>query len=618
MSFNKKTTIQQTGLGDEQYQGLQKGQKGLGTQIEEGFTGAEDRFDTVDSNLSGLSTDISNAGTAINTATNAGFTSLNDYLADQFETSQNNQSQLATNQMTGFTDLNALNQDRFNSLQDDVSGVQTSVDTGFSDTATAAQNIQTAVDTGFSDQSQRFSDAQGAMTENTRDIRNDITDNFNTTNQSLSDAQTSIQGDIATSQSEVLGGQGGLASSLSDLSANNDTYFGALSENQANMQSGQDSFRTTFDDYVDRYSDDTTLANQARADLQLAQNNATNALRTDIGSYAQAAAQGQDRINRNIGTLGEGSARGFEVLADTVQGGFSDTAAANQLESTRLASRIGGVKNLLETTGENIDETTRAQYTALTNSFDESGQLIANSVDAQGNTISRAMDEQGRIIETKFDGSGAEIGKVQMDVETMLSNAEQYQSSLTGQLTGLQRTTEGGFDTVQSGQQNLTDTVQTGQQGLMAETANTQDMLGMASQQLRQGFDDTTGTLDVQTRDLANIASGQSDLDMRMRQDFKQVSDAFDDQGQLITNTITENGTTISRAVDESGNLILRAFDAQGNRIGDKVLNINRTLFDLQNLQTQAGGNVSMGNLSAPMQGDVPMDGFASPFTTTR
>lgn len=494
MSFNKKTTIQQTGLGDEQYKGLQQGQKGLGEQLQEGFTGAEDRFDTVDRSLSGLSTglrtDLSNAGAAINTATNAGFTSLNDYLSDQFKASQNNQSQLATNQMTGFTDLNALNQDRFNNLQADVSGVQTSVDTGFSDTATANQNIQTAVDTGFSDQSQGFADVQGAMTENTRDIRGDITDNFNTTNQSLSDAQTSIQGDIAASQREVLGGQGGLASDLSDLSSNNDTYFGALSENQANMQSGQDTFRTTFDDYVDRYSDDTTLANQTRADLQQAQATGFDVTRQRIGTLGNTVAQGQQDIQQ-----------GTEQLADTVQGGFRQT----------------------EQTSQNLRDT-------LSNEIADTGAgLMAN-------------------------------------------------------------------------QENLV----TGQQALA------------------QTFMNESGEIDTalinQTRDLAAIASTQTDLDMDMRQNFQQLSTAFDDQGQLIENSIDANGNSIMREMDANGNLMLRAMDAQGNDLGSKVINVNDSVRRLQGLTRRQGANMQMGQLSpaSQMSSPMPASGFANPFTTTQ
>ena len=870
MCFQKKTIINKTGLGEEQYDALSTNQGNMGTQIEEGFVATGGKLDTISSNVDQFGRNIYDAASLVNTNTNTGFTNLTDLLGtynqgmnDQFSNaaismdhnagllSKNNTAlrKLPSTISTGFTEMDA----RFDTV-DDVTG-----DTN----STLDQGID-AMDAGFT-QAQANRDQQAIDAKRLRDS------GFEAATTEFNKGFEGASKQLTETQANVLGGQDNLGATLDTMQGSADIYAGQSLENQAALQKKQDGFVSSFDTYVDRYSDDTTLANQTRADLQLAQNNAAKALRTDIGNYAQAAAQGQDNINRNIGTLGEGSARGFEVLADTVQGGFSDTTAANQLESQNLSSRIGNVKSLLQTTGETIDATSREQYTALANSFDENGQLIANSVDAQGNTISRAMDDQGRIIETKFDGAGSEISKVQMDVETMLSNAEQYQSSLTGQISGLQEVTEGGFTGVDSalgtgfadtensivqglqsqganinnlfdtqggvlqsqgadllnvlsnqqgldatlrnqatsisaafsdtgqliantqddlgntitnsideqgnlitqkfdqtgrliqdtsvninevlssgltntsgqisdvqsalrngfdtqsgtlsqqakqilgvaqnieqfdgdsrsqfadiasafddqgnliqnstdslgnnilrqldangnlitqrldqngtvletsnsnvsdaltaiqqqtgslsdriqlgfsdidrGQQNLTDTVQTGQQGLMAETVNTQDMLGNTSRQLVRGFDETSGTLDIQTRDLANIASGQSDLDIRMRQDFKQVSNAFDDQGLLITNTVADNGTTISRAVDQNGNLLLRAFDAQGNRIGDKVLNINRTLFDLQNLQTQAGGNVSMGNLSAPMQGEIPTSGFASPFTTTR
>ena len=79
-----------------------------------------------------------------------------------------------------------------------------------------------------------------------------------------------------------------------------------------------------------------------------------------------------------------------------------------------------------------------------------------------------------------------------------------------------------------------------------------------------------------------------------------------------------ENGTTISRAVDESGNLLMRSFDAQGNRMGDQVMNINRSLNNLSQLTTTQGANTSMGNLSPAMSSGAPSTGFASPYATTR
>ena len=76
MSGNKTTNITQTGLGDDQYEQLQTNQQGLGTQIEEGFTGSSTRFDTVDSGITGIGTKIDGATTGINDNTNTGFTNL--------------------------------------------------------------------------------------------------------------------------------------------------------------------------------------------------------------------------------------------------------------------------------------------------------------------------------------------------------------------------------------------------------------------------------------------------------------------------------------------------------------------------------------------------------------
>jgi hypothetical protein len=117
---------------------------------------------------------------------------------------------------------------------------------------------------------------------------------------------------------------------------------------------------------------------------------------------------------------------------------------------------------------------------------------------------------------------------------------------------------------------------------------------------------------------MAQVASAQTDIDMSMRQNFKQLGNAFDDNGQLIANSIDEQGTTISRSVDEQGNLLLRSFDVTGGAIGEKILNVRSTLRDLQSVQNVQGANASMGNLSPAMSGNVPESGFASPFAQTR
>jgi hypothetical protein len=499
-------------------------------------------------------------------------------------------------------------------LQNNTGGLQTAIDTGFNEVGgrfdTVDQSntdIQTAVDTGFNDQATAFNNLEAGMNTQFDNQNDGLTTAFTELGGDLNTAFGNASDQLNTVSSNVLEGQQGMNQSLDSLSANQDTYYGDLAQRAGTLQETTDGFQTNFDNFVNRYTDDTTLANQSRADIMTGQANT-----------AENLAKGQSGLASRIGNLGEGTQAGFEVLSGAVEGGFSDSAASAQMERQNLSNRIGNVKTLLETTGATIDETSKAQYTALANSFDQNGELIANSIDDQGNTISRSIDEQGNIIQSTFDNTGAEIGRVSMDVETMLSNAENYQRSLSGQLQGLEQNVDTGFTNVASGQNQIEQTVETGQEGLMNAAMDNRQLAEANALQTQQGFDSASQTMDTQLRDLARIASGQSDLDMRMRQDFKQIGDSFDDTGQLIQNTVNQNGTTISRAIDSNGNLLLRAFDMQGNRIGDKVLNINKSLFDLQNLKNMAGANTSMGNLSPAMQGNVPTGGFASPFTTTR
>ena len=607
MCFQRKTVINQTGLGDEQYDALSTNQGNMGTQIEEGFVATGGKLDTLSGDVAGIGTKVTNAANNINTNTNTGFTNLTNLLGEYGNTLTQGQTDAAAGRKTYYDNM-------LTALQNNTGGLQTAIDTGFNEVGgrfdTVDQSntdIQTAVDTGFNDQATAFTNLEAGMNTQFDNQNDGLTTAFTELGGDLNTAFGNASDQLNTVSSNVLEGQQGMNQSLDSLSANQDTYYGDLAQRAGTLQETTDGFQTNFDNFVNRYTDDTTLANQSRADIMTGQANT-----------AENLAKGQSGLASRIGTLGEGTQAGFEVLSGAVEGGFSDSAASAQMERQNLSNRIGNVKTLLETTGATIDETSKAQYTALANSFDQNGELIANSIDDQGNTISRSIDEQGNIIQSTFDNTGTEIGRVSMDVETMLSNAENYQRSLSGQLQGLEQNVDTGFSDVASGQNQIEQTVETGQEGLMNAAMDNRQLAEANALQTQQGFDSASQTMDTQLRDLARIASGQSDLDMRMRQDFKQIGDSFDDTGQLIQNTVNQNGTTISRAIDSNGNLLLRAFDMQGNRIGDKVLNINKSLFDLQNLQNMAGANTSMGNLSPAMQGNVPTGGFASPFTTTR
>ena len=777
MSGGGGSTTVDGGLTDEQFQDLADNQVGISTQITDESKAAKKRYDAFDTSIGTVNANAvsaKNNAVAAKNASNTGFANLNKTLTAQQNAAnsgrkayydnlkkamQTNTGGLQTSLDAGF----AAGQDRFNALDDSVSDVQTSVDTGMTNLTDDVGEVQFSLDEGFNQAGTRFDtvDAGQAAAAATAAENADA-------------ASTQL----TNTQNNLIDGQGQLQSNLDVMSDTADIYAAQSLANQDALQTGQDTFKSSFDTYVDRYGQDAEIAQQSRADLATAQANQTDRLREDLGNFAQAAATGQGAISNQIGTLGEGTAAGFDAIGSAVGTGFSDASMQDQQAAANLTTRLGNVSKLIDSSSANLDANTQAQYRKLFSSFDENGTLIANSIDQNGNTIQRRFDDQGNIIETSFDAAGNQVGSVSMDVNTMLSNAESYQSSLTGQIGQLSSDVGTGFTEAAGQVVGLGSDLSSGQQGLMAglDTAssnfdssiqqqytalsqtmadqgvdinsvlangfdantnslnsNARDLLMLGSQitgldasvandfatvssafdsqgnligstvdelgntvtnqidlqgnlitskfdstgqlidqsqtniqntmsqasqaqmQLQNSLADTTtatldqlgssmdqgfasintaqqdafsnidqsfnrqnNTLDAQTKNIAAVAAEQTDIDQKSRNEFKQISSAFDDQGQLITNTFNENGRTISRAIDANGNLLLRSFELQGNRLGDQVVNINRSLYNLSQLDTYQGANISMGNLSPAMSSGAPTDGFASPFAVTR
>ena len=598
------TNVTNTGLGDEQFTTLTANQDAIATS----FDTAQDDATTAYNTLYGRF-DTSDQAMA----------ALNKLVKDNKTKGAAERAALAQNQIAGFSQLSEGNQGRFDKLNKSMTGLSGDITGGFGEQTkrfnTLDDNIAanlTAIEaneTALGNNLKAIGDVQttaNTIDNNTSGLAGSLSDLSSDQAKGFTDAAdavtkgfTGVNEAVTGARGDLIAGQSGLETDISGVGDSLDTYAGSIIEKQGQMESAADDFRTNFDTYVERYGDDVERATKARADISEAQAKGISNVRDDIGAFAGATAKGQSELGQRLGNLGEQTDTGFQVLSNAVEGGFSSVAAGDQVSRDNLATRIGNVKDLLVQTGDSIDAATKSQYQALANSFDENGDLIANAIDENGNTITRSMDETGKIIEQRFDSTGAEISTVQMDVETMLQNAETYQNSVMGSIAGLAQ----------------------GQEGLMAEASTNQGLIQDQLSATAQGVNETDKILDIQTRDLARIASTQSEVDMATRQEFKQISDAFDDQGRLITNSVNDNGTSVSRAVDENGNLLLRAFDAQGRQLGDRVININRSLNTLSDLANVAGANSSMGNLSPAMQageGGVPTSGFMSPYAMTR
>ena len=583
------TNVTNTGLGDEQFTTLTQNQANIGTSIDDVRTDATGRFNTLDGTLSNIRGDISGVGTNLS----SGFTNLQDLMGQNMEANRQGFTGVTNNINQATGEIQTGMQTGFDGVNQNLTTGFGTMDERFNRVDNAQQTAQTAIDTGFQDTTNNFSDLNTRLTDDFTAAQNTLNTGFADVGEGLNDLDTNTQNRLDTVQGNVLTGQALLDQGITGMSDAQDIYYGDLSERQMDIQQGQDGFQSTFDDYVQRYSEDTTLANQTRADIQTGLVNATDRIRTDMGNFAQAAATGNAAISSQLSDTERANRDALGNLNTAVQGGFTGQAMADQQAQQNLVTRLGNLGSMVDTVGSTLDTNTRQQYSSLMSSFDDSGNLIRNSIDAQGNTIQRSMDDQGNLVLTRFDQAGTQIDQVGMNVNDMLTNAERYQQSLTGQISNVE-------------------------QGIMsAQQAGTEQFQNL-QQSIGRGFDASSNVLDTQTRDLAAIAAQQGDIDQAMRSQFSQLSTSFDDNGRLLQNSILNNGTVISRAIDDNGNLLLRSFDSTGRTIGNQVININRALNDLNNLDFRAGANVSMGNASPAMTGAVPTSGFASPFTTTR
>ena len=470
---NKTETVVDGGLTDDQYQDLADNQVGISGQITSEGNTAKQRFDdfntrfnTVDSSISGVKDNVS-----------SGFTNMNDQMSN-YNTGMNTRFDTVNTGLASNANATASNANTLSNIQSDVTGGFDATNTRFNTLDSANTAMQGSVDQGFADQAQGFTDAQADRASQFAEAEAATTQSFADAGAALDQGFGDAATDRAATQANVLGGQNNIQNDLVSMSDTSDIYAAQSLENQSALQAGQDGFVSNFDTYTDRYDEDAKLAQQTRADMQLANANANRSVREDIGNFANSAASDRQEISNDMDTQ-------FAQLGTSVDGGFTSAAASTQ------------------------------------------AAIAANKED---NT--------------------AVLNKLQYDLDTGLENLD------AGQITA--------------------------------------------------------------ARNMAQVASAQTDIDMGLRQNFKQLGNAFDDNGQLIANSIDEQGTTISRSVDQQGNLLLRSFDMTGAAIGEKVLNVRSTLRDLQAVQNAQGANASMGNLSPAMSGDVPTTGFASPFATTR
>lgn len=415
-----KTT--KTGLGDQQYANLSRGQEYIRDDIGDIGGQSDEQLRRVRDDVRDVGGEVSNLGRD----QQFGFEGVNRNI--------NNQTQQLENE------FNTVNQN-VSGLDENLGNVSQSVTQGFGEMNNQFSDVGNQLSGVSNDVNQGFSGVGDQIRTGFNDMNTNVTDQFGTASEERMQGFSGLSDQVGSGfagqseflnelSSNVLGGQENLQESLGETGNRLDTYYGDLAERQGAIQQQVGGVQGGLDDFTNQYEDDTKMANQTRSDLQNAVVNQSDRIRNDLGRAQNQSSEQQTRIMDAVGGVDDR----VEDSTQQTQQRLQLASDERQQQGGDFTNRINRVRNLLVQTGDNLDQQTRRQYADMITSFDQQGNLIQNTVNEQGVQISRALDQQGNLMVNRFDRTGNQIARDMYNVPEMLEQADQFGRSMEQQV----------------------------------------------------------------------------------------------------------------------------------------------------------------------------------------
>ena len=341
-----------------------------------------------------------------------------DAMADGFATSAGNQEKILA----------------------DTGAISTAVGTGFADVGQDLSNLST----GQTNIGNQITDLSGNMGTRFDTVDETLGTGFANVNTNIDDQFTAQNENLTELSSNILGGQTSLQEYLESMSDRADTYYGGLAEGQANIQSSVGGLQDNFGDFRKQYTDDTTLANQARADLANQVTGGFNQVRDDLDRNFDATSQQNATITRNT----EQTMRNQDDMTTSFGAAFNQIGAGVEAQTTQqqaaktdMLQRLNTIREVILAEGQNLDPALTMQYAKLADSFDADGRLIQQSSDRNGNVTQRAFDPNNNLNLATFNQQGQVVDRTRLNIDQLMSQMDQMGyggSSNTGLMSGSQ------------------------------------------------------------------------------------------------------------------------------------------------------------------------------------
>jgi Flp pilus assembly pilin Flp len=646
MGKKKTTNVNQTGLGDGQFDTLSGNQQALATTLDEQNVAAGIANDALLSGQTNIQTGVNNLQTSQTAGFDAGATAAENARLEAIEREKRILAGISAQPTVDLT-----------GLETGISGLGASVDTGFENMGGRFDTV----DTNLATANKGIVDANTGittLTEGQKAMQGDITSGFATSaenqanlTQGQLDYYTKAETDRANLKKAVLEGQVTIQDLVNKYGADGAKYYEALAGVQSQLMEGQSGLQTGLTNFQDQYTQDFQNQGKFLGELKQSVTGGFDTTNKNLGETTGALGKSLGTVNTNIGNLGTS-------LGNTLSSGFSGVTSG-QLTADQL--QAGFENNAMEdfNYGQIATDIYEATYGLATGSdvaggFDEFGNEVIGRFDEFGNEVIGGFDEFGNKVQGGFDEFGNSVaGKFDEFGNELIGEFDEFGNKVNGGFDEFGNKVNGGFDEFGNKVQGRFDEFGNEVSGLGGTVGGYIDEMGkfiradisqlevttadgqkVLAGQIADGTTLIDGSVkegnrilsadQVKMRDafvtkldqVNNIVTSQdSQLSTELRQQYQNLSKSFDEKGSLISESVDENGIRTNRAIDKQGNLILAQFDQQGKRISQSSMNINDLIKGLdQGPRYNAGTNYQMGS---PSPAYNERYGLMGPYTST-
>jgi hypothetical protein len=575
MGKKSTTVVNETGLGDGQFDTLSGNQTNIANSLDANANAASEAYEANRLGQEGIQTGVSDLSTANTTA----FTSLGDAnAAAAAEALEREKRIVASIAAQPTVDLSGLTAGQ--------TKIGTDMATGFG----AQDDRFDTVDTNLATANKGIVDANlgiDGLSDGQVTIAEGVAGGFKTSAANQADLTAGQKDYFEKAQLEredlqkaVLSGQVTIKDLVDKYGKDGQIYYEDLAAKQKALILGQTGIQDGLDDFQSEYQQDFQNQGKFLGELKQSVDGGFSTTNTNLGATTGNLAKKVDNLGTGLGNqlkTGFGSVSAGQLSGTDLQAGF-EANAADDFDYGTIASDIATATAGFDMSNEIED---------LGGNFNELGEDVSGKFDQFGKALVGGFDEFGNKMDTNNETVGGyidEMGKfVRADISDLKVTTADGQEVLAGQIA--------------DGTQLVDGSVKEGNRILSADQVK-----------MRDAF---TGKLD----EVNNILTSQdSQLSSELRQQYMNLSQSFDEKGALIEESVDENGLRTNRAIDKQGNLIMAQFDLSGKRISQSNLNINDLIKGLDNQKYTGGTNYQMGTPSPAYNTRL---GLMGPYTST-